>query len=104
LFEIDNHPIKKFVPFKDNKTFNRFEVSSIREFLKSKAALNLVILDDIFDKLDEDRVSKIIAMANSDSFGQLFISDTHPERTENANSGQHINPYQILIYIILAFD
>ena len=38
--------------------------------------------DDIFDKLDEFRVAKIIEMVKDDSFGQLFISDTHPERTE----------------------
>ena len=36
----------------------------------------------LFDKLDEIRVGKIIDMVNNDNFGQLFISDTHPERTE----------------------
>ena len=43
----------------------------------------IILFDDIFDKLDETRVSKIITMVNNDEFGQLFISDTHPERTEN---------------------
>ena len=42
----------------------------------------LLLLDDIFDKLDDVRVSKIISLVHESSFGQLFISDTHPERTE----------------------
>ena len=38
--------------------------------------------DDIFDKLDAYRVQQIINIVNEDVFGQIFISDTHPERTE----------------------
>ncbi len=41
-----------------------------------------MLLDDIFDKLDEKRVSQIIALVNDGNFGQLFISDTHADRTE----------------------
>ena len=40
-------------------------------------------MDDIFDKLDEQRVSQIINLVNNDQFGQIFITDTHSERTEN---------------------
>jgi DNA replication and repair protein RecF len=46
-------------------------------------------LDDIFDKLDETRVGKIVEMVNQEEFGQLFISDTHPERTENIVKTTH---------------
>src|SRR5690625_1167582 len=42
----------------------------------------LLLLDDIFDKLDESRVEQLISLVNDDHFGQIFISDTHPERTE----------------------
>ena len=40
-------------------------------------------MDDIFDKLDELRVEQIISLVENEDFGQLFISDTHAERTEN---------------------
>jgi DNA replication and repair protein RecF len=40
-------------------------------------------LDDIFDKLDDRRVMQIINLVNDDSFGQLFVTDTNKERTEN---------------------
>ena len=43
-----------------------------------------MLLDDIFDKLDENRVTQIIALVDDENFGQIFITDTHPERTENA--------------------
>ncbi|MEN8790118.1 MAG: DNA replication and repair protein RecF, partial [Flavobacteriaceae bacterium] len=39
--------------------------------------------DDIFDKLDENRVAHIVKMVDDDHFGQIFLSDTHAERTEN---------------------
>ncbi len=48
---------------------------------KSTAVTPLLLLDDIFDKLDEQRVAEIINLVHESSFGQLFITDTHPERT-----------------------
>jgi DNA replication and repair protein RecF len=95
LFEIDNHPIKKFGSQGQQKSFLIALKLAQFEFLKEQSGVKpLLLLDDIFDKLDEDRVSKIIAMVNSDSFGQLFISDTHPERTENIVKSTH-QSYQI---------
>ncbi len=43
----------------------------------------ILLLDDIFDKLDDKRVEKIIAFVNNGFFGQVFITDTHKERTES---------------------
>ena len=40
----------------------------------------ILLLDDIFDKLDLKRVRRIIELVNSDGFGQIFITDAHPER------------------------
>ena len=42
----------------------------------------ILLLDDIFDKLDDKRVEKIISFAREGFFGQVFITDTHRERTE----------------------
>jgi len=42
----------------------------------------ILLLDDIFDKLDDNRVSQLIGLVNDENFGQLFISDTHVKRTE----------------------
>ena len=53
------------------------------DFVKEQSKQTpILLLDDIFDKLDELRVAKIIALVNDEDFGQMFISDTHEERTE----------------------
>ena len=60
------------------------------DFVKKQSGEKPILLfDDIFDKLDETRVGKIVAMVNNDEFGQLFISDTHPERTESIVKTTH---------------
>ena len=43
----------------------------------------ILLLDDVFDKLDASRVEGLIRLVNEHHFGQIFISDTHRERTEH---------------------
>ncbi len=89
-FEIDHHPIKKFGSQGQQKSFLIALKLAQFEFIKNQSGLKPILLfDDIFDKLDEYRVAKIVEMVNSDTFGQLFISDTHPERTENIVKSTH---------------
>jgi DNA replication and repair protein RecF len=53
------------------------------EFIKKHSKLKpLLLLDDIFDKLDDKRVGQLLDLVNNANFGQIFISDTHMERTE----------------------
>ncbi len=89
-FEIEHHSIKKFGSQGQQKSFLIALKLAQFEFIKNKSGLKPILLfDDIFDKLDEYRVAKIIEMVNNDAFGQLFISDTHPERTENIVKSSH---------------
>ena len=89
-FEIDRYPIKKFGSQGQQKSFLIALKLAQFEFIKNQSGLKPILLfDDIFDKLDESRVAKIVEMVNSDTFGQLFISDTHPERTENIVKSTH---------------
>jgi DNA replication and repair protein RecF len=91
-FEIDHHPIKKFGSQGQQKSFLIALKLAQFEFIKNQCGLKPILLfDDIFDKLDEFRVAKIVEMVNSDTFGQLFISDTHPERTEKIVKSTHQN-------------
>lgn len=48
-------------------------------FLRSKGErrVPLLLLDDVFDKLDEHRVENIIEYVSSNQFGQIFITDTN---------------------------
>ena len=89
-FEIDNYPIKKFGSQGQQKSFLIALKLAQFDFVKKQSGEKPILLfDDIFDKLDETRVGKIVAMVNNDEFGQLFISDTHPERTESIVKTTH---------------
>ena len=89
-FEIDNYPIKKFGSQGQQKSFLIALKLAQFDFVKKQSGEKPILLfDDIFDKLDEFRVSKIIEMVNNEEFGQLFISDTHAERTENIVKSTH---------------
>ena len=89
-FQIDNYPIKKFGSQGQQKSFLIALKLAQFEFVKKQSGEKpILLLDDIFDKLDETRVSKIVEMVNQEEFGQLFISDTHPERTENIVKTTH---------------
>lgn len=90
LFQIDHYPIKKFGSQGQQKSFLIALKLAQFEFVKKQSGEKPILLfDDIFDKLDETRVSKIVEMVNQQEFGQLFISDTHPERTENIVKTTH---------------
>jgi len=83
-FQIETYPIKKFGSQGQQKSFLIALKLAQFDFIKQQSGVTpLLLLDDIFDKLDENRVAQIISLVNNDDFGQLFISDTHAERTEN---------------------
>ncbi|MGY0392885.1 DNA replication/repair protein RecF [Bizionia sp. KMM 8389] len=83
VFNIAEHPIKKFGSQGQQKSFLIALKLAQFDFIKSRSKINpILLLDDIFDKLDEQRVAQIIKLVDDENFGQLFISDTHAERTE----------------------
>ncbi len=89
-FEIDQYPIKKFGSQGQQKSFLIALKLAEFDFIKQQSGVSpILLLDDIFDKLDENRVAQIIELVNNDNFGQLFLSDTHPERTEIAVKQTH---------------
>jgi len=82
-FEIDGYPVKKFGSQGQKKSYLVALKLAQFDFIKEKIHVKpILLLDDIFDKLDDERVEQIISLVNSNEFGQLFISDTHKERTE----------------------
>ena len=67
-----------------NKTFVLALKLAQFNFLKRAAGNQtpLLLLDDIFDKLDADRVEQIVKLVSGDSFGQIFITDTNREHLD----------------------
>ena len=62
--------------------------------VKQKGVKPLLLLDDIFDKLDADRVSQIIQIVSSTDFGQVFVTDTNREHIDEILQ-QHAMEYKI---------
>jgi DNA replication and repair protein RecF len=56
-----------------------------------------LLLDDVYDKLDEERFTKLLELVSSDKFGQVFITDTHQERIEQVLSEKNIQHRLFLV-------
>ncbi|MCF1192127.1 DNA replication and repair protein RecF [Mangrovimonas sp. AS39] len=90
IFEIEGHPIKKFGSQGQQKSLLIALKLAQFDFIKKQSGeIPILLLDDIFDKLDEQRVSQIIKLVDDENFGQLFISDTHADRTEQVVKQVH---------------
>jgi DNA replication and repair protein RecF len=90
VFTIDTYPIKKYGSQGQQKSFLIALKLAQFEMIKNQSkTLPILLFDDIFDKLDAYRVQQIINMVNEDVFGQIFISDTHPKRTEKIIKQTH---------------
>ena len=83
IFRIDDYPIKRIGSQGQQKSFSLALKLANFEYLKQHTGVKpLLLLDDIFDKLDNDRVKKIIALVCSERFGQVFLTDTQHDRVQ----------------------
>ncbi len=83
IFEMDNHPIKKIGSQGQQKSFLISLKLAQFDFMEKQLGVKpILLLDDIFDKLDEKRVEKIISFAREEFFGQVFITDTNRDQIE----------------------
>lgn len=88
VFEIKSHPIKKFGSQGQQKSF----VIALRlaqyEWLKEHLKVTpVLLLDDIFDKLDSQRVEKLVTLVHDNFFGQVLITDTDLDRIQEILTG-----------------
>lgn len=84
IFEMNGHSIKKIGSQGQQKSFLiALKLAQMNIIKKLTNKTPILLLDDIFDKLDDLRVAQLIELVNQEHFGQIFITDTHKERTEN---------------------
>ena len=81
VFTIKGHPIKKFGSQGQQKSFiialRLAQYDWLKRHLNVKPVL---LLDDIFDKLDQNRVKKLLDLVSNHYFGQVLVTDTEEER------------------------
>lgn len=84
LFEMNGNSLKKIGSQGQQKSFLiALKLSQMNRIKELTGKTPILLLDDIFDKLDDSRVSQLIELVNQEHFGQIFITDTSKERTEN---------------------
>lgn len=82
-FEIAGMPMKKFGSQGQQKSFLiALKLAQYTYLHQYKAFKPLLLLDDIFDKLDQYRVQKLMKIVSGQDFGQIFITDTSRDRVE----------------------
>lgn len=81
---IGGYPIKREGSQGQNKTFVIALKLAQFDFLKRTCSSTqpILLLDDIFDKLDADRVEQIVRIVGSDDFGQIFLTDTNRDHLD----------------------
>ena len=91
-FTLAGHPMKREGSQGQNKTYIIALKLAQFDFLKRTASKTtpLMLLDDIFDKLDSERVEQIVRLVSGDNFGQIFITDTNRDHLDSIlSSSQH---------------
>ena len=84
IMQLRDFPIKREGSQGQNKTYLIALKLAQFEFLKRTGSHTtpIVLLDDIFDKLDASRVEQIVKLVAGDSFGQIFITDTNRDHLD----------------------
>jgi len=78
---LNDHPIKKEGSQGQQKTYLIALKLAQFEFMRDISSVRpILLLDDIFDKLDINRVENFIKLVSDDGFGQIFITDTNKGR------------------------
>ncbi|MDB5228951.1 MAG: replication and repair protein recF [Bacteroidota bacterium] len=97
VFELNNFPIRKIGSQGQQKTFLLSLKLAQYELLKlEKQVPPLLLLDDIFDKLDVERISSILRLINTDRFSQVFITHTDEKAIQALIRENEIQNYKII--------
>lgn len=82
-FLIGDHPIRKIGSQGQQKSFIiSLKLAQFKIFEKEKGEKPILLLDDIFDKLDDLRIAKMMELISQHTFGQIFLTDARPERSK----------------------
>ncbi len=88
VLELSGYPMKQQGSQGQQKTYLVALKMAQFDFLKKISTVRpLILLDDVFDKLDANRVTQIIKLVSEDHFGQIFITDTNLPHLQSILSG-----------------
>lgn len=97
-FEINGFTLRKFGSQGQQKSFViALKLAQFEMLSQQKGFPPILLLDDIFDKLDDRRIQQLITMMVDGTFSQVFITDARPERTRQLldNLGVEVRYFEI---------
>jgi DNA replication and repair protein RecF len=84
-FLLDDHPMKTSASQGQRKSFLfALKLAQFEVIRQHKKFPPLLLLDDVFEKLDQERVTRLIHLVSGPAYGQVFITDTHATRLLDA--------------------
>ncbi len=84
IWELDGHALKRFGSQGQQKSFLVALRLAQRKYIHARTQVApILLLDDIFDKLDASRVGALMESIAQPNFGQVFITDTDHHRVAN---------------------
>ncbi len=82
-FLLEKRSLRKFGSQGQQKTYViALKLAAFATIKQEKNICPLLLLDDIFDKLDAKRMQKLLQIVSGTPFGQVFLTDANPERTK----------------------
>lgn len=82
-FLLSDYPLKKYGSQGQIKSFViALKLAQYKYFLEKTERKPILLLDDIFEKIDGSRAGKLMELVAQDYFGQIIITDTHEERVK----------------------
>lgn len=92
VLNIGKYPVKKIGSQGQKKTFLiALKLAQYAWLNRMSGVKPLLLLDDIFDKLDADRVSQIVRIVGGEMFGQVFMTDTNREHIDEILKSQLVD-------------
>ncbi|NNC94187.1 MAG: DNA replication and repair protein RecF [Chitinophagales bacterium] len=83
-FLLNGTALRKFGSQGQQKSFLlSLKIAQLELLFENNKVAPIIIIDDIFAKLDEERVRNLLSILRSDKISQIFISDTSQSRIEN---------------------
>ena len=99
VLTINEYPVKKIGSQGQIKSFLLALKLAQYELLRQAIGLSpILLLDDIFDKLDSSRVEHLLQLLSEQQFGQIFLTDTHPKRAADiiAKTKQDFRQFEVI--------
>jgi DNA replication and repair protein RecF len=97
LFKIGQHPIKRFGSQGQQKSYLIAMRLAQFEWLKERlGVVPVLLLDDIFDKLDNHRVAQLMSLVSQHTFGQVLVTDTDEIRVSGIFQAIGVTPHLLL--------